>query len=126
MIKFMDHQSNRSTPLYEKSTKVELEVYLGKHYIDCLRDDLLQWRHKGESNKYSCISMLAKEFLSICASSSHSKHIFFTSKRIMTFRRRRLASDTISALTTLKSWDREHATEEDEIDSEVEESRFAK
>ena len=37
-----------------------------------------------------------------------------------------LAPDTISALMTLKSLSHEDATEDDEIDSEVEESRFVK
>ena len=69
--------------------------------------------------------MLTKEFLSIYASSSPSEQLFFTSRGIITFRRRRrLAPNTIYALMTLKSWSCEDATRDDEIDLEVEESRF--
>ena len=70
--------------------------------------------------------MLAKEFISICASSSPSELLFSTSRGIITFRRGMLAPDTMSALMTLKSLSQEDATEDDEIDSEVEESRFVK
>ena len=70
--------------------------------------------------------MLAKEFLSICASSSPSEHLFSTDRGIITFRRGRLAPNTISAMMTLKSWSCEDATEDDEIDSEVEDSTFVK
>ena len=51
---------------------------------------------------------------------------FSTSRGIITFRRERLAPDTISALMTLKFWSREDVTRDDEIDSEVEESRLVK
>ena len=94
--------------------------------IDCLRDDSLQWWHKRGSNKYPRLSVLAKELLSICASSSPSERLFSTSRGIITFRRGRLAPDIISALMTLKSWSREDATQDDEMDSEVEESRLVK
>ena len=122
----MEQQSNRSTTLYEKSAGVELEDYLFEPCIDCLRDDPLQWWHKRGSNKYLHISVLAKEFLSICASSSHSERLFSTSRGIITFRRGRLTSDTIYVLMTLKSWSREDATEDDEINLEVEDSTFVK
>ena len=60
--------------------------------------------------------MLAKEFLSICASSSPSERLFSIGRGIITFKRGRLAPDTISALMTLKSWSREDATRDDEMD----------
>ena len=42
------------------------------------------------------------------------------------FRRGRLSLYTISPLMTLKSWSREDATRDDEMDSKVEESRLVK
>ena len=93
----MEQQSNRSTTLDEKSTKVELEDYLFESCIDCLRDDPLQWWEKRGSNKYRRISVLAKDFLSIFVSSSPSERLFSTSRGIITFRRGRLVPDeTIS------------------------------
>ena len=82
---------------------VELEDYLCEPCIDCLHDDPLQWLYKRGSNKYSCISVLAEEFLSISASSSPVDPLVFTNRGIITFRRGRLAPDTIVALMTLKS-----------------------
>ena len=70
--------------------------------------------------------MLAKEFLSICALSSPSKRRFSIVRGIITFRRGMIAPDTISDLMTLKSWSREDATRDDEMDSEVEQSRLVK
>ena len=70
--------------------------------------------------------MLAKDFLSIFASSSPSERLFSTGRGIITFRRGSLAPDTISALMTLKSWSHEHAIEDDEIDLEVEDNIFVK
>ena len=116
MMQFMERQSSRSTTVDEQSVKVELDDYLCEPCIDCLRDDSLQWWHKRGSNKYPCLSALAKEFLSICASSSPSERLFSTGRRIITFRRGRLALDTISALMTLKSWSRKDATRDDEMD----------
>ena len=42
MMQFMKQQSNKSTTLDEISVKVELEDYLFKHYINCLRNDPLE------------------------------------------------------------------------------------
>ena len=110
MMQFMEQQSSRSTTVDEKSVKVELKDYLCEPCIDCLHADSLQWWHKRGSNKHPRLSVLTKEFLSVYASSSPSECLFSTSREIMTFRRGRLALDTISTLMTLKSWRREDAT----------------
>ena len=126
MIQFMERQSNRYTTVEEKSVQTEMEEYLREPCVDCLRADSLQWWRKIGSNKYPCISLLAKEFLSICTSSSLSERLFSTGRGIITFRRGRLAPDTISALMTLKSWTHEDVTQAHESDCEVEESGFVK
>ena len=77
MMQFMERQSSRSTTIDVQSVKVELDDYLCEPCIDCLRDDSLQWWHKRGSKKYPRLSVLAKEFLSICASSSPSERLFF-------------------------------------------------
>ena len=66
MMQFTERQSSRSTAVDEQSVKVEFDDYLCEPCIDCLRDDSLQWWHKRGSNKYPRLSVLAKEFLSIC------------------------------------------------------------
>ena len=111
MLQFIERQSNRYTTVQEKSAATEREEYLCEPGIDCLRDDLLQWWCKIGSNKYMHISVLAKEFFSICASSYPSERLFSTSRGIITFRRGRLSPDTISALMTLKSWTHEDLTQ---------------
>ena len=102
-------QLNRSTRLEEKSANSELEDYLRESCIYCLHDDSLQWWRKIRSNKYMCILVRPKEFLSICASNFPLEHLFSTSRGIIIFRRERLALDTISALMILKSLNREDA-----------------
>ena len=126
MMQFMERQSSRSKIVDEQSLKVELDDYLCEPCIDCLLNDSLKCGHKKGSNKYPRLSMLAKELLSICASNSSSERLFSTSRGIITFRRGRLAPDTISAFMTLKSWSGEDATRDDEMDLEVEESRLVK
>ena len=103
-----------------------MEEYFREPCIDCLGADSLQWWRKIGSNKYPRISVLAKEFLSICTSSSPSKRLFSTGRGIITFRRGRLVPDTISALMTLKSWTHEDVTQTRESDYEVEESGLVK
>ena len=77
MMQFMEQQSNRCTIVEEKSAESELEEYLREPCINCLHDDSLQWWCKIGSNKYTCILVFSKEFLSICALSSPSKCLFF-------------------------------------------------
>ena len=103
MIQFIERQSSRSTTVDEQSVKVKLDDYLCEPCIGCLHDDSLQWWHNRGFNKFPRLSVLAKEFLSICASSSPFESLFSTGRGIIKFRRRRLAPDTISALMTLKS-----------------------
>ena len=126
MMQFMERQSNRYTTVEEKSVQTEMEEYLREPCVDCLRADSLQWWRKIGSKKYPCISLLAKEFLSICASSSPSERLFSTGRGIITLRRGRLAPDTISAVMTLKSWTHEDVTQAHESDCEIEESGFVK
>ena len=73
VMQFMERQSNRYTTVEEKSVQTALGEYFCEACIDCLRADSLQWWHKIGSHKYPRISVLAKEFLSICASSSPSE-----------------------------------------------------
>ena len=85
-MQFMERQSSRSTSVDEQSVKVELDDYLCEPCIDCLCDDSLQWWHKRGSNKHLRLSVLIKEFLSICASRSPSERLFSTGRGIITFR----------------------------------------
>ena len=84
MMQFMERQSSRSTTIDEQSVNVELDDYLCEPCIDCLRDDSLKWWHKRGSNKYPRLLVLAKEFLSICASSFPSERLFSTNRGIIT------------------------------------------
>ena len=48
--------------------------------------------------------MLAKGFLSICASSSPSERLFSSARGIVTYQIGKLSARNISILMTLKSW----------------------
>lgn len=120
MMQFMERKQSTSTVTREKSRKDELEDYLREPCIDHIYDDPLQWWRKNGSDKYPRLSILAKEFLSICASSAPCERLFSTGRGIVTYKRARLAGNTISALMTLKSWCREPFVPDDD-DSEVEE-----
>ena len=56
------------------------------------------------SEKYPRLAMLAKGFPSVCASSSLSERLFSSRRGIVTYKRGKLSTRTISILMTLKSW----------------------
>ena len=58
--------------------------------------------------------MLAKGFLSVCASGSPSEHLFSTRRGIVTYKRGKLSAKTISILMTLKSWGKTDEADTDE------------
>ena len=60
--------------------------------------------------------MLAKGFLSVCASSSPSERIFSSGRGIVTYKRGNLSARTISILMTLKSWGKTDEADTDEED----------
>ena len=87
------------------------------HYSGGTREDL--------TNIHS-IQCLQRSFYLVVHRDLPLSIFFSTHQGISTFRRRRVALNNISALMTLKPWSREDATRDDEIDSEVEESRLVK
>ena len=60
--------------------------------------------------------MLAKGFLSICVLSSPLEYLFSSRRGIVTYKRGKLSTRTISILMTLKLW-----RKKDEVDSDEEE-----
>ena len=58
--------------------------------------------------------MLAKGFLSICASSSPSEHLLSSGQGIVTYKRGKLSARTRSILMTLKSWGKTDEADTDE------------
>ena len=66
------------------------------------------------SEKYARLTMLAKGFLSVCASSSPSEHLFSSRRGIVTYKKGKLFARTISILMTLKSWGKTDEADTDE------------
>ena len=58
--------------------------------------------------------MLAKGFLSICASSSLSECLFSSGRGIVTYKKEKISPKTIFILVTLKWWDKKDEANSDE------------
>ena len=89
--------------LLEKPISNEIFDYLHDSQTECSHLDSLQWWCKIGSEKYPRLAMLAKGFLSICASSSPSLRLFSLGQGIVTYKRGKLSPRTTSILMTLKS-----------------------
>ena len=65
--------------------------------------------------------MLAKGFLSVCASSSPLDCLFLSRRGIVTYKRGKLSARTISILMTLKLWGKtdEADTDEEEFNEDT-------
>ena len=102
--------------LLERPIFDEIFYYLHDSQVEGSDLDALQWWYSIGSEKHPPLAILAKGFLSLCASSSLSKCLFLSGRGIITYKRGRLSPKTISILMTLKSW-----SYKDEIDNDVEE-----
>ena len=73
MVELMKrNQKKNINILLEKPTTDEIFDYLYESQVECSHLDALQWCYKIGSQKYPRLVMLAKGFLSVCASSSLS------------------------------------------------------
>ena len=102
--------------LLESPISNEIFDYLHDSQVEGSHLDALHWWCKIGSEKYPQLAILAKGFLSVCASRSPSERIFSSRRGIVTYKRGRLSQKTTSILMTLKSW-----SNKDEIDNDVEE-----
>ena len=69
----------------------EVQYYTDTPGLD-VEEDPLQW-WASESSKYPCLSQLAMKYLSVCATSSSSDHVFSASGKIVAPLRSNLKSD---------------------------------
>ena len=117
MVEVMKRKrKNNINILLEKPISDDIFDYLHESQVECSHLDALQWWCKIGSEKYSRLAMLAKGFLSICASSSPSKRLFSSGRGIVTYKRGKLSPRTISILMTLKS-----RGKKDEVNTDEEE-----
>ena len=117
MVELMKRKRKKNINiLIEKPMSDEIFNYLHDSQVECSHLDALQWWSKIGSKKYPRLALLAKGFLSVCASSSPSEHLFSSRWGIVTCKRRKLSPRTISILMTLKS-----CGKKDEVDSDKEE-----
>ena len=73
--------------LLEKPISDEIFDYLHDSQVECSNSDALQWWCQIGSEKYPRLAMLAKGFLSVCASSSPSERLFSLGRGIVTYKR---------------------------------------
>ena len=115
MVELMKRKRKKNIKiLLEKLISDEIFYYLHDSQVECPHLDALQWWCKFGSEKYPRLAMLAKGFLSVCASSSPSERLFSSRRGIVTCKREKLSARTISILMTLKSWDKNDEADTDQ------------
>ena len=77
----------------------ELHAYLQQATME---EDALTWWKVSGYRAYPNIVILAKDFLSICATSALTERFFSSGRGIITYTRSRLNTESITALMTLK------------------------
>ena len=118
MVELMKRKRKKNINiLLEKSISDEIFDYLHDSQVECSHLDALQWWCNIGSEKYPRLAMLAKGFLLVCASSSPSERLFSSGRGIVTYKRGKLSTRTISVLMTLKLWGKpdEADTDEEEL-----------
>jgi hypothetical protein len=102
----------------------ELIVYLDSDNVAAYEDDfdILNWWHEHKLT-YPILSIMARDIMSIPASTTSSESTFSLSGRILEDRRRRLNAETLEMLVCIKDWElgqqrAQHAA----VDNELEES----
>ena len=115
MVELMKRKRKKNVNiLLEKPISDEIFDYLHDSQVECSHLDALQWWCKIGSEKYPRLALLAKGFLSVCASSSPSERLFSSGRGIVTYKRGKLSARTISILMTLKSWGKTDEADTDE------------
>ena len=79
----------------------ELQAYLQQATME---EDALTWWKVAGYWAYPKIAILAKDFLSICATSALEERLFSSRRGIVTYTRSRLNAESIAALMTMKCW----------------------
>ena len=79
----------------------ELHAYLQQETVE---EDTLTWWKVADYRAYPKIAILAKDFLSICATSAPTERFFSSGRGIISYTRSTLYAESISALMTFKCW----------------------
>jgi hypothetical protein len=102
----------------------ELTVYLDSDNVAAYEDDfdILNWWHEHKLT-YPILSIMARDIMSVPASTTSSESTFSLSGRILEDRRRRMNSEIVEMLVCIKDWElsqqrAQHAV----VDNELEES----
>jgi hypothetical protein len=102
----------------------ELTVYLDSDNMAAYEDDfdILNWWHEHKLT-HPILSIMARDIMSVPASTTSLESTFSLSGRILEDRRRRLNSETVEMLVCIKDWElgqqrAQHAV----VDNELEES----
>ena len=104
MVELINHKRKRNINiLSERPIFDEIFDYLDDSQVKGSHLDALQWWCEIGSEKYPRLLILAKGFLSVCASSSLLERLFSLGRAIVTYKRGRLSPKTVSILMTLKS-----------------------
>ena len=94
--------SNRAKTQHSFNTFDELEIYLGEPLSE-QNECVLDW-WKFNSNRFTNLSRMAKDFLSCPATSVPSECVFSTSGRVLNDYRSNLNPHTLKILICLQNW----------------------
>ena len=100
---FKEHEQREDTdtpaPSTEQKVNDELEQFIHAPKLDFEEDPLSWW--KTHSATYPLLSVAAKKYLSVCATSSASERLFSVSGNIVSSTRNSLKPDKVELLTFL-------------------------
>ena len=101
---FKEHdknEENEEMPMLSKEQMMneELAAYVSLPRIDFEEDPLVWWKH--EAKKYPMLSLIARKYLCICATSSPSERLFSSAGNIVTQSRASLKPDKVDMRTFL-------------------------
>jgi hypothetical protein len=93
-------ESNSGVPINRReATDRQIQLYLAEKTLSTEADPLQWWNMSG--THFNILSVMAKKYLSLCATSVTSERLFSVAGNIVTSRRTRLRPDNVNELVFL-------------------------
>eukprot|EP00267_Zea_mays_P053431 XP_020406558.1 zinc finger BED domain-containing protein DAYSLEEPER-like [Zea mays] len=118
------HQSGSSGSSGPGAGLYEITIYLDSDNVAAYEDDfdILNWWHEHKLT-YPILSIMARDIMSVLASTTSSESTISLSGRILEDRRQRLNAETVEMLVCIKDWELgQQQAQHVVVDNELEES----